>query len=202
MRTAVSVLVAVAVVITACSSGGTAADTTAGNGAVTTAISPTTVAPTTATTQTEATTAEASLPDPCSLVTDEQVATATGKTVEESGAPLEGFTIGVDSAVACHWGLGGIDGADLWLFPAGDADLKSTMAAMWAEGYEVQPLSGVGDEAYQVVWEGDPAQFDVGKVAQVGAVSGGMAAIFTLTIIPGPTDAGPAVQLLKSALSG
>lgn len=148
------------------------------------------------------TTGQAQLPDPCSMVSDDQVAAATGKTVEESGAPLEGISIGVDSAVACRWGLGSIDGADLWLFPAGDADLKSTMAAMWVEGYEVQPLSGVGDEAYEVVWQGDPAQFDVGKVAQVGADGGGLAAIFTMSIIPGPTDAGPAAQLLESVLSG
>lgn len=202
MRTTVSVLIAVALVITACSSAGGGAETTAAAGAETTAGPVPTVQPTTTSTQPPATAAQASVPDPCSVVTDDQVAEATGKTVEESGAPLEGISIGVDSAVACHWGLGSIDGADLWLYPAGDADLKSTMAALWAEGYEVQPLPGVGEEAYQVVWEGDPAQFDVGKVAQVGAVSGGLAAIFTLTIIPGPTDPGPAAQLLESVLSG
>jgi hypothetical protein len=140
--------------------------------------------------------------DVCGLATSAEVTTVMGVEAHDPQESVIGPGASIDGAYGCFWSLGdSIDLFDLWIYPAAAIDVSAVMRQFWAQGYEIEPLSGYGDEAVAVVWRGDPSIRDVGQVAGVGVRQGGKAVLMT-TLLLGETytDPKPAAQLAVQVL--
>ncbi len=107
------------------------------------------------------------------------------------------------TAKGCYWSLGdSIDIFDLWIYPSSGAELRATLRDFWEDGYAVEPMTGIGDEAFAVVWRGDEMVRTVGQVAGVGVRQGGKAVLLTTLLIGDDyVDPKPAAELAVKILA-
>jgi hypothetical protein len=135
--------------------------------------------------------------DVCQLATATEVTTVMGEAATNPQPSVIGPGAAIDGAAGCTWTLGGsIDLFDLWIYPSASMDLKTALADYWTGGYQVEPISGIGDEAYAAVWRGDASVRTVGQVAGVAVRLGGKSVLLsTLKIGADYTDPKPAAQL-------
>jgi hypothetical protein len=140
--------------------------------------------------------------DVCNLATTDEITAVMGETAHDPQPSVIGPGAAIDSATGCTWSLGdSIDLFDIWIYPSADKDLKSALGDYWTGGYQVEPLSGIGDEAYAVVWRGDASIRTVGQVAGVGVRQGGKSVLISTLRIGGDyLDPNPAAQLALKVL--
>jgi hypothetical protein len=140
--------------------------------------------------------------DACKLATVDEVTAVMGEAAHDPQPAMIGPGAAIDSATGCTWSLGdSIDLFDVWIYPSADKDLKTALTDFWANGYQAEPIPGVGDEAYAVVWRGDASMRAVGQVAGVGVRQGAKTVLLTtLRIGDDYLDPQPAAQLALKIL--
>jgi hypothetical protein len=189
----VAALVLVAITVAACGSSAASpspASTTTSSTAPSPAGSPQqTVAGAAATDYSEV--------DVCTLATADEITAVMGETASNPQPSVLGPGGGIDGAAGCTWTLGdSIDLFDVWIYPSASMDLKTALANAWTDGYQVEPIDGIGDEAYAAVWRGDASVRTVGQVAGVAVRLGGKSVLIsTLEIGTDYTNPKPAAQL-------
>jgi hypothetical protein len=122
--------------------------------------------------------------DVCKLATADEVQTVMGVVAHDPQASLMGPGASIDGARGCTWTLGdSIDIFDLWIYPSDAKDIKSALDHFWAEGYAIEPIAGIGDQAFAAVWRGDEMARTVGQVAGVGVRQGGKTVLLSTLLI-------------------
>jgi hypothetical protein len=146
--------------------------------------------------------ADFSQTDVCHLATTDEVTAVTGETAHDPQPSVIGPGAGIDGAAGCSWPVGdSIDFLDVWIYPSANEDVKTALANFWASGYQIEPIAGVGDQAYAAVWRGDPSTRTVGEVAGVGVRQGGKAILISTTLVGEDyLDPNPAAQLALKIL--
>ena len=141
--------------------------------------------------------------DVCKLATADEVRTVMGVAAHDPQASLMGPGASIDGAEGCTWSLGdSIDLFDIWIYPSDAKDIKGALDDFWSDGYAIEPIAGIGDEAFAAVWRGDEMARTVGQVAGVGVRQGGKTVLLsTLLIGQDYVDAKPAAEFALKILS-
>jgi hypothetical protein len=122
--------------------------------------------------------------DVCQLATAEEVTAVMGVDAHDPTGSVLGPGAAIDGAKGCAWSLGdSIDLFDLWIYPPSASGVAEALDDFWADGYAIEPVAGVGDEAFAAVWRGDESVRAVGQVAGVGVRQGAKAVLLTTLLL-------------------
>jgi hypothetical protein len=140
--------------------------------------------------------------DVCKLATTAEITQVMGLQAHDPQSSAMGPGASIDGSAGCFWQLGdSIDIFDAWIYPSSSADLKTALGSFWTDGYAIEPIAGVGDEAFAAVWRGDAAMRTVGQIAGVGVRQGDKSILLsTLLIGEDYTDPKPAAELALTML--